>query len=97
MPGGTCQNLPNGNFYTCNCDTAGYESNGGDPSTGQLGCQGRSFLTNLRSNTINWVYCHIFLTMLFTFILSLLGLALLIFQTSMSVKMTLAVILMLTA
>ena len=40
MPGGTCQNLPNGNFYTCNCDTAGYESNGGDPSSGQLGCQG---------------------------------------------------------
>ena len=37
--GGTCMNLPDGNYYTCSC-APGYESNGGDASMGTLGCQG---------------------------------------------------------
>ena len=37
---GTCSNIPNGGFYSCDCSVSGYESNSLSASTGDLDCIG---------------------------------------------------------
>ena len=41
--GGTCANIDNGNFYSCNCSN-GFEGNGASASDGSLTCVGRLYL-----------------------------------------------------
>ena len=38
--GGTCVNIDNGNFYSCDCSN-GFEGNGASASDGSLTCVGR--------------------------------------------------------
>ena len=42
--GGTCVNIDNGNFYSCNCSN-GFEGNGASASDGSLTCVGRFHLS----------------------------------------------------
>ena len=42
--GGTCQNIDNGNFYSCECND-GFEGNGASASDGSLTCVGMFHLT----------------------------------------------------
>ena len=50
--GGTCQNIDNGNFYSCDCSN-GFEGNGANASDGSLTCVGM-----FRSNCAHvYLYC----------------------------------------
>ena len=42
--GGTCMNIDNGNFYSCDCND-GFEENGASVSDGSLTCVGMFHLT----------------------------------------------------
>ena len=57
--GGTCVNMDNGNFYSCDCSN-GFEGNGASASDGALTCVGMFKLTITNFAHVH-VYCLIFL------------------------------------
>ena len=53
---GTCMNIDNGNFYSCDCND-GFEGNGASASDGSLTCVGRFLLSCLYYQTAYMCAC----------------------------------------
>ena len=54
--GGTCQNIDNGNFYSCDCSD-GFEENGASASDGSLTCVGMFHLSYLYLQLTQKIWC----------------------------------------